>query len=438
MDSLEKSFGKFFVLWSGELISAIGSGLTSFGLGVYVFNQTGKASAMALVTLLAFMPSLLLSAVAGVLADRYDRRLLMVLGDSLSVVGLVFILVCLLRGDAQLWQICVGVTISSVFSSLLDPAYKATVTDLLTEEHYTKASGLVQVAGSAKYLISPVIAGFLLTVSDIKLLLVIDICTFFVTVSSTLAVRKGLTAKKCEQPKSFIHEFKDGWGAVSENKGVLMLVIMSSVLTLFLGFIETLSMPMILTFADSSLAGTIETIVASGMLVSSVLIGMLKIKKDYVKILSASLFGAGIFMGVFGLRENILLISVSGFLFFAMLPFANTCLDYLVRTNIENELQGRAWGLIGVISQLGFVAAYAIAGVLADYVFTPLMTEKGALAGSIGRIMGTGSGRGAGLLIVIAGALLCVTSLTLYNIKSVRKLENRGGLCISEQSEMIY
>ncbi|MFD2877308.1 hypothetical protein ACFTAO_16905 [Paenibacillus rhizoplanae] len=84
-----------------------------------------------------------------------------------------------MNGDAQLWQICLGVTVSSVFSSLLDPAYKATITDLLTEEQYTKASGFVQIAGSAKYLISPLIAGLLLTVSDVKLLLIIDICTFF-------------------------------------------------------------------------------------------------------------------------------------------------------------------------------------------------------------------------------------------------------------------
>ena len=223
-----KSFGKFLLLWSGELISAIGSGLTSFGLAVYVYDLTGRASAMALVTLLAFMPSLLFSAAAGVLADRYDRRLLMVLGDSLSAVGLVFILICMLRGEAQLWQICVGVTVSSVFSSLLEPAYKATITDLLTEELYTKASGLVQAAGSAKYLISPVIAGFLLTVSDIKLLLAIDICTFFVTVAATLVVRSGLASKKYEQAKSFLREFQDGWGAVSGNGGVLVLVVMSS------------------------------------------------------------------------------------------------------------------------------------------------------------------------------------------------------------------
>lgn len=418
-----KSFHKFLLLWSGEFISAIGSGLTAFGLGVYVYLQTGQASSSALVTLFAFMPALLLSAPAGVLADRHDRRLLMVLGDSLSAVGLVFILICMLRGEAVLWQICVGVTISSVFSSLLEPAYKATVTDLLTEEQYVKASGLVQVAGAAKYLISPIIAGFLMTVSDIKLLLVIDICTFFVTVSSTLVVREGLSSKKSWQTNSFIRDFKEGWSAVSKNRGVLILVIMGSAITFFLGFIQALFTPMILAFSSSAALGTVETIAASGMLVSSLMIGFLPIKRSYTKLLSYALFLAGIFMAVFGLRENIVLICISGFLFFTMLPIANTSLDFLLRTNIGNDLQGRAWGLIGVISQLGYVAAYALSGPLADYVFKPLLLKKGILANSVGRITGTGSGRGAGLLISIAGMLLCVTSLTLRHIKSVKMLE---------------
>ena len=148
----DKSFKKFLLLWSGELISAIGSGLTSFGLGVYAYKVTGNVSAMAVITLFAFLPGLLLNPIAGVLADRYDRRLLMILGDSLSAIGLIYILVCMLKGGAAIWQICIGVTISSVFSTLMDPAYKATVTDLLTEEEYSKASGLVQVAGSSKYL----------------------------------------------------------------------------------------------------------------------------------------------------------------------------------------------------------------------------------------------------------------------------------------------
>ncbi|NWL89028.1 MFS transporter [Paenibacillus sp. 79R4] len=430
MDHSNKLFGKFLMLWSGQFISAIGNGLTSFGLGIYVFQLTGKASAMGLVTLLAFMPSLLLSAFAGVLADRYDRRLLMVLGDSLSAIGLVFILICMLRGEVLLWQICVGVTISSVFSSLLDPAYKATVTDLLTKEQYTKASGLVQIASTSKFLISPIIAGYLLVISDIKLLLIIDICTFFVTVTTTLVVRSGLAAKTYEQANSFIRDFKDGWSAISGNRGVLVLIFMTTLLTFLLGIIETLSIPMLLAFSNSSVIGTVETIVASGMLVTSVVIGFLPIKKDYVKILSFSMFLVGIFMAMFGLRENLMLICVAGFLFFAMIPFANVSMDYLIRTNIDNSAQGRAWALIGLITQFGYVAAYALAGLMADYLFTPLLVEGGALAGSVGRIIGTGSGRGTGFLIIVAGVVLSVVSIVLYNMKSVRKLEHKGDLCI--------
>lgn len=422
----EHSFGKFLILWSGDFVSAIGSGLTSFGLGVYIFQQTGRASYMALVTLLAFLPSLLLGAPAGVLADRYDRRLLMVLGDSLSAIGLVFILVCLMSGQASVWQICIGVTISSVFSSLLEPAYKATITDMLTPEQYSKASGMVQIAGSAKYLISPVLAGFLLTISDIRLLLLIDICTFFVTVSTTLVVRRGIASQTSTEHNSFLLELKDGWRALNEKKGLLPLVIMGSLITFCLGFIQTMASPMILSFSDSASLGTIMTAAATGMLASSLLLGGISIRTSYANLLSLSLFGAGVNMALFGLRENLLLIGVFGFLFFAMLPFANASLDYLLRTNIDNQVQGRAWGLIGLISQLGYVAAYALSGVLADYLFTPLLLPGGILSASVGRIMGTGQGRGIGLLIVLAGLLLCATSVFLFSMKSIRQLESAG------------
>ena len=116
----KSNYRKFLILWSGELISAIGSGLTSFGLGVYVYQKSGSAANMALVALLAFLPTLILSAPAGVLADRYDRRLLMMAGDGFSALGLLYILVCMLSGEAELYQICIGVFISSVFSSLLE------------------------------------------------------------------------------------------------------------------------------------------------------------------------------------------------------------------------------------------------------------------------------------------------------------------------------
>lgn len=408
MVNQQSNFPRFMLLWAGELISAIGGGLTSFGLGVYVFRQTGSAASMALVTLLAFLPTLLLSVPAGVLADRYDRRLLMMLGDGCSALGILYILLCMVRSEAALWQICIGVFVSSTFSALLEPSYRATVTDLLTKEEYSKASGLVSLAGSARYMISPVLAGVLLAVSDIKLLLVIDICTFFPTVFAAAFVRKGIARKMAEQQDSFVDSLRQGWQAVTGNRGILILITVSALLTCFMGTFQTLAQPLILDFADSTTLGIGETVCASGMLVSSLFLGTKGVQRGYVKKLYLSLLVAGVGMVGFGLRENIYLICSFGFLFFATLPFANTCMDYLVRVNIPDELQGRAWGLIGFLSQIGYVVAYGAAGAIADGI---------ALQFQIG------VGRGAAWCVMAAGVLLGLTATVLYMPKSVRQLE---------------
>lgn len=404
----KSNFPKFMLLWLGELISAVGSGLTSFGLGVYVFQQTGSAGSMALVTLLAFLPTLLLSVPAGVLADRYDRRLLMMVGDGCSALGILYILLCMLGGGAKLWQICLGVFISSTFSALLEPSYRATVTDLLTKEEYSKASGLVSLAGSARYLISPILAGALLAVSSIKLLLIIDICTFFPTVFAAALVRKEIAVKPMERKPPFGQSLRQGWNAISDRRGILILVAVSSVMTCFMGSFQILAQPLILSFTDSATLGIGETVCACGMLASGLFLGARGIKSGYVKVLSVSLLLAGLTMVAFGLWENIYTICLFGFLFFATLPFANNCLDYLVRTNIPDALQGRAWGMIGFLSQIGYVVAYAGAGAAADGIAAGLQISVG---------------RGAAGVIIIAGVLLAIAALTLYPMKSVRALE---------------
>ena len=412
MDSIkqcEKSnFRKFILLWLGELISTIGGGLTSFGLGVYVFSQTGSAGDMALVTLIGFLPTVILSVPAGVLADRYDRRILMMIGDGCSALGIIYILICMIQGKASLLNICIGVFVSSVFSSLLEPSYRATITDLLTKEEFSKASGLVSLAGSARYLVAPVIAGLLLSVSDVKLLLIIDIGTFIITVISTAMVKRGIKTKKIESQKSFIESLKEGWEVIYSNKGVFLLILVSSIMTLFLGTFQILAEPLILAFTDSKTLGISETICACGMLVTSLILGIKGIKKNYVRGLSISLIFASLFIFCFGIKENIYLLCISGFGFFAMLPIANSCLDYLVRTNIPEKLQGRAWGFIGFLSQVGYILAYGLSGFLADL---------------IGNELNIGVGRGSAIVIQISGELLIVIAIIIGRIKSIHNLE---------------
>ncbi len=419
-----KSFNKFLIIWTAQLIATIASGLTAFSLAVYVFQKTQMATSVALVTLCAFLPSVLLSPVGGVLADRFDRRIMMILGDSGSALGLVFILLTMPEGNVGLWQICFGVAFGSLFIALMGPAYKATVTDLLTEDQFAKASGLVQLAASSQYLLSPVIAGFLFNLVDIKTILLIDILTLPITAFAALFVRKSLPSVEIKPEKlHFSKDLVEGWQAMACDKGVLLLVAIISVVTFYLGFMQTLLGPMLLSFTDAKTLGTVQSISATGMLLSSLLIGIFSTTQKYVAMLAAGLGFAGLFFSLMGLTSNIYFITGAGFLFFCTLPFINTSADVLIRRKIPNEKQGRAWGIIGILSQLGYIIAYAVAGILADRVFNPLLEKGGLLAPTIGKIIGTGAGRGIGLLFVICGIFIAILAFSISKIKPIRALE---------------
>lgn len=416
------SFKKFLVLWSGQLVAAIGHGITAFALGVYAFSFNQSSFDSSMVLLLGFLPSVVLMVPAGVLADRYDRRLLMIIADGLSAIGVLYILIMKMQGSLQLIHIYIGVAISSLFSSLMQPAFSATVSDLLTRDEYTKASGMVQVANSAKFLIAPVLAGFLMKYG-LELILIIDICTVFFTVLTTVYIKKQIATKKIENSEDFMKNLKEGWLLLKGNKGLFNLVLISAALTFFMGVIQTLSNPYFLTFSDSETLGVSMTVSALGMLFGGILLGIYAIKSGYVKKLALALFLAGLAMIGFGATINVVVITIFGFVFFSFLPITNTILDYLVRSNTKNEHQGRIWAFIGFISQMGFVISYPLSGFLADKFFTPAFYEGGLFYGNIGKFFGTGPSKGIGFEIVVSGILLSVTAIFLYRNKHIHELE---------------
>ena len=418
------NFRLFLILWAGDFTANIASGLTAFALGIYVFEMTGKATSVALAILFAFLPAMILNPLSGVLADRFDRRLLIILGDGCSAIGILFIFLCILTGNINEWQIYTGVGLSSIFIALIEPAYKATITDLLTKEQFAKASGLVQVAGSAKYLLSPFIAGFLLTITDISIILMIDISTIIITIPVTMLIKKRIVSIKIKHDKQgLINEFSNGLQIIYSSKGLFLLIFVISAVTFFMGVLQTLYTPLILALTDAKTLGVIQSISASGMLISSLLLGVFTITRKYVKQLVIFLISAGIFIALLGLTPIIFIIAASGFLFFACLPFINTSADVLIRTNIPKEKQGRVWGCVGTLSQLGYLLAYAVSGLLADFIFNPMLTENGILALTVGRVTGVGNGRGIGLMLIISGFMLVITAVVIGKLRYIRTLE---------------
>lgn len=352
----------FLVIWFGQLISGIGSGLTAFGLGVYAFERTHSATVYSLIILFAFLPSYLLKPIGGTLADRFDRRLMMILGDLGSTLGLVFILLMFFSGMNEMWIIYAGVALSSVFVAMQNPAYKASVTDLLDEENYAKASGLVQLTESAKYLVSPIIAGFLMHCMKIEYILIIDIATFLLAILTVFGVKMAIPKPSVDKPKeSFWSEFTEGFRYTFARQELVILLTIISMITLFVGFLQALIGPMILSFAEAKTLGITQTIAATGMLFSSFFIGMFHHPKKQVNLLAWSLLVAGLFYALFGTSTNIVLVTVYGFLFFTALPFINTSIEVLIRKMVDNEIQGRVWSIVSLISQLGMIIAFALA-----------------------------------------------------------------------------
>ena len=420
----DHKFSRFLIVWSGQLLSNIGSGLTAFALGVYVFRLTGSAANYSLVLLASFLPSFLLKPIGGTLADRINRKLLMIVGDLGSALGVVFIIWMMWSGVKDLWVVYFGAALSSTFVAFQNPAYKASVTDLVDQAHYSRASGLMQLAESAKFILSPVIAGALFAWMRIENILAIDVLTFLFAMITVYWVKKH-DAKKLPDTEitHFLTDLKAGFQYTLANKGLVGLLLITSVITFFIGILQALFGPMILSFTTAKVLGTASTIAATGMLISSLLIGAFSRSNKKIPILVKGLFFVGLFFALIGVSPNIVLITLFAFLFFSSLPFVNTSLDVLVRRNVDNKMQGRVWSIVSLISQFGMVVAFGIAGFIADHIFIPLLEHHGALASTVGRLIGTGSGRGIGLMFILSGLLVAATSFIVAKMKVLRQLD---------------
>lgn len=422
---MSTNLNKFFIVWAGQMVSAIGSGLTAFTLGVYAFQTTGTATSYAMIILFAFLPSFLLSPIGGVLADRFDRRLLIIIGDLGAAGGLAFILAVMYFGKAELWQVYLGVSISSVFVAVHAPAYKASVSDLVPPEAYAKASGLVQLAGAAQFLVAPLIAGLLMGFLEIQYILLIDICTYIFAIVAMFVVRQRMASFVSAQGKlGVFEELKEGFQATITNKGILTLIGITALILFYIGLLQTLFGPMVLSITNAKTLGMAQSACAIGMLVSSLFIGVYGRKKNHATALAFFLGLMGICFALIGLSTNIIFIVLPGFLFFFTVPFVNSSIEVLIRNNIDNAMQGRVWAFVSVITYIGSVLAYLSAGSLADHVFNPLFQADGMLVNSVGNLIGAGAGRGIAFMFIISGLSVTALSFLIYRSRKIRALES--------------
>jgi MFS transporter, DHA3 family, macrolide efflux protein len=438
----------FLTIWSGQFVSLIGSGITSFALDLWVYQQTGSVTQYALIALFNVIPPILISPIAGVFVDRWDRRSTILGSDLLAAIATVFVAVLFFAGNLQVWQVAVITTIISTVNVFQRLALTTSTKLLVSEKNLENAVGLSQISESIGSLVVPALAGTLVLLVKMEGVLLIDFATYLFSLFTLLLVRIPThlpttnTAEVDEQPQGWTawaalrSELQFGWQYTLAHPDILSLLIYFTVINFLIGLVSLLLVPMVLGFLSSSAAGSMLTIGGIGSLFGGLLLGFFGGSK--YRITKIMFFGVclGLSTILAGIQPSSILITIA--IFVGMLSFSliNGISEVLFISNVPVEAQGRVFGLQGMIAASSLPIAYLMAGPLTDWIFEPLLAKNGALADTVGRVVGVGAGRGIALLFIVLGILQVAVTLYAYSYRPLRKLDSFTPPLSSENSEL--
>ncbi len=400
----------FFTLWSGQLVSLVGSQLTGFALGVWTYDTTHSVLWLALTQVALHAPIVLLSPLAGVLADKWNRRTAMIVSDFGAGLAVFTTAALFLSGHLQPWMVIPLNFVMSSFNTLMWPSYTASVTLLVPKEQYGRASGLVQLGEALPQIAGPAIAGALYVAIRLGNMALIDGATYLFSVMLMLLLVRIPNPPHTEEGQrsmsgSVWEQMRFGWDYIIERKGLLALLLFYLSMNFIDGIISALFVPLVLDNWSADVLGYLSTLMGGGMLAGTLVMSAWGgTKRKINTLLGGALLGAVFLLGV-GLRTSIPLLAVCGFGIMFSLPIINASSQAIWQSKVAADVQGRVFAVRRAIALSAQVLSPLLAAPLADRVFKPGMAEGGALAKIFGPIVGVGANHGIGVLISLLALL---------------------------------
>ncbi len=428
MGNPPSSLRGFVVVWFGQVISLLGSAMTWFALMVWAYDQTGQATPMALLGACSFGATILFSPVAGALVDRWNRKRVLLISDATAGLATLVVLVLYLVGQLQIWHLYLIGFLAGTFQAFQYPAYAAAVTMMVPKEHYTRASGMLELAWSASSVAAPLLAGILLGKIGIQGIMTIDLLTFLFAIASLFLV-------SVPQPErseagsagrgSLWKESAYGFRYIRARSSLLGLLMLFAIVNLvdYAGF--TLFAPMILarTGGNELTLGSVQSVGAIGGVVGGALLTVWggSRRKIHGVLMGWALSSLGIV--IMGVGRGLTLWMIGGFAYAFFEPLVNGSSQAIWQVKVAPEVQGRVFATRFLVSQMTMPVSMLLLGPLADHVFEPALMPGGALADAFGWLVGIGPGAGMAFMCVGAGLLAMLLPLLGYAIPLVRDVE---------------
>ena len=421
----------FFIVWIGQVISLLGSKLTEFALGFWIldktYQDTGTITQFALTILFMYLPKVVVSPLAGVLVDRWNRRSAMIMSDLGTGVIAIAILFLVSSSSLEIWHIYLALTITSSFNAFQQPAYMAGISQLVPPANLSRANGMVQASFAIAKIAAPAIAGLLMKFYGLENILYIDIATFLVAIISLLSVKfpdfKRYSKRRKKVVNQVVSDVVAGWNYIALRPGLLRLVCFIAISYFTMGMLEVVLWPLLYQPGSTEQLGFVLSVGGCGMLVGSVLMSLWSGPKNRVRAIIGFVGFQGIIILIGGLKIStfVLAIGIFGYLFSQ--PIIVSCNQAIWQSKVPSRLQGRVFALQQTLERSLAICAYMLAGPLVDNVLNPLMSEGGIVAQSISKIINTGMGEGVTLLLVLLGILNLAVVAIAYREPRLRYLE---------------
>lgn len=425
-----KNMRTFLLIWVGQLVSVIGSGLTGFGLSVWIFEQTGEATPIALNALFYNLPRVLLSPFAGSIADRQNRRWIMVLADTGAALSTAAVAVLLFTGRLEIWHLYLSTAVSSAFSTFQEPAYRASVTMLVPKKDFVRAGGIQQIGSAAQSILTPILAGILYVAIDLRGVILIDFATFFFAIGALLFVQipqPRLTTDIEQEGKkpSMLRDAAYGLRYLRDRPGLLGLLLYYAAVNFFLSLSGVLTAPLILSFGTPADMGLVQMSGGIAMLAGGLLMSAWGgPRKKYIPWVIAAIAMNSFGYLLFGLRPSTGMAAAASFVVLFFIPISAALSQAVWQKKVAPDVQGRVFAIRAMIAYSIIPLSNLSAGPLADRIFEPLMAVDGVLGKSwIGGLIGAGPGRGIALVYIASAVFLWLISLAAISSPRIRDLE---------------
>jgi DHA3 family macrolide efflux protein-like MFS transporter len=420
----------FLTIWFGQLISTLGSGLTNFGIAIYILQHsaTDGTTRYALSALCSTLPAVVFGPFAGALVDRWDRRKAMIVSAAGSGAASLGLAVLVLAGRLQLWQIYSLMAISSAFATFTWPAISAITSRLVENKHLARANSLLQFNDAATTVITPALAAAIIAFArgnGLEWLVVLDVVSFVVAIGALLLARTpALKQDESIEHPSVFEGAKDGFRFIFARPGLLGLLSYFLVINFTMPLVFILFMPLMMkTIANVTIIGAVQSLGGIGMIVGTILVSVFGApKKRIYGVLGFGAAGSAM-MCLIGLPPSAGVYIAAIALMTLLFPVVNSSSQSIWMRKTPNDMQGRVFAARRVIASLISPIALAIAGPLADKVFEPAMHRGGYLASNLGVIFGTGDGAGIRVLFVLMGILSTAVALIWLTRPSIRNVE---------------